>query len=199
MENIKLPVPNKNGGATIQEAFANRKSYRGGISGRKLSDQQLSDLLWSANGINRPDGYRTAASAINGRDIDIYALTEQAVYKYNPDNHELVCIVEGDHRHATSGGQEFVNIVPVVLVLVSDSDHFLPAEKNYPGVDFTPFRSSWAEMDAGIVSQNINLHCAGNGLATITRASMDKTALKEILKLKDTQIPLLNNAVGFPE
>ncbi|MCD8102408.1 MAG: SagB/ThcOx family dehydrogenase [Alistipes sp.] len=198
MENIKLPAPNKTGGLTIQEAFAHRKSYRGGISDRKLSGQQLSDLLWSANGENRPDGYRTAASAINGRDIDIYAIMENGSYKYNPAVHELEFVADGDHRPAASGGQEFVNIVPVILILVSDSDHFLPAEKNYPGVDFSAFRPSWAAMDAGIVSQNINLHCAGNGLATITRAFMDKAALKEILKLKDTQTPLLNNAVGFP-
>ncbi len=199
MENIKLPEPNKIGGAPVQEALSNRMSYQGGISSRKLHEHHLSTLLWAANGINHQDGGRTAPSAIGGKDIEIYAVMEQGAYKYDPEKHELIFIAEGDHRPATGRGQDFVNSVPVILVLVSDSDRFLPMEKNYPGVDFSSFKPSWAAMDAGIVYQNINIYCAGNGLATITRAFMDREALRSLLKLKDTQTLLLNNAVGFPE
>lgn len=199
MKNIKLPSPNKIGGAPVQEALSDRRSWRGGISAHKLSEHHLSTLLWAANGVNRPDGGRTAPSAIGGKDIDIYAVMEQGAYKYDPDNHELVLISEGDHRPTTGGGQDFVNHIPVILVLVSDSDHFLPMEKNYPGVDFSAYKPSWAAMDAGIVSQNINIYCAGNGLATITRAFMDREGLRTILRLKESQTPMLNNAVGLPE
>ncbi|MCC8088817.1 MAG: SagB/ThcOx family dehydrogenase [Rikenellaceae bacterium] len=196
---IKLPDPVKTGGLTVQEAFAKRRSFREGISDRKLSEQQISNILWAANGINRPDGGRTAPSAIGGKDIEIYAVMEDASYKYNPELHELEFIVEGDNRPAAAGGQEFVLKAPVIFILVSNSDHFTIMEKNYPGVDFSPFKPSWAAMDAGIVSQNINLFCAGNNLATITRAFMDQKKLRKVLNLKDSQTMLLNNAVGFPE
>ncbi|MCD7969094.1 MAG: SagB/ThcOx family dehydrogenase [Alistipes sp.] len=198
-KNIKLQEPSRSGGLTIQEAFTNRKSYRGGISDRELPAQTLSDLLWSANGVNREDGGRTAASAIGGKDIEIYAIMPQGAYKYNPAVHSLELIAEGDHRPAAAGGQDFVNTVPVVLVLVSDSELFNEKAKNYPGFDITPMIAGWSAMDAGIVTQNINLFCAGNGLATITRAFMDKGALRKILKLSNTQELLLNNAVGYPQ
>ena len=56
-----------------------------------------------------------------------------------------------------------------------------------------------AAMDAGIVSQNINLCCAGIGLSTVPRASMDQAALKKILKLTDNQVLMMNNPVGYPK
>ncbi len=197
---IELPTPIKRGGKSIMESLVNRKSYRGGISSRSLTEQQLSDLLWAANGVNRPDsGGRTAPSAIGGKDIDIYAVMEEGTFLYKPEPHRLELIAEGDHRAAASGGQEFVLSVPVVFLLVSDADKFTEQEKNYPGVDLSPYKPSWAAMDAAIVSQNINLYCSGHGLATITRAFMDQKSLREVLKLKDSQTLLLNNAVGYPE
>ena len=88
--------------------------------------------------------------------------------------------------------------VPVVLVLAADHAKFAEASAQM-GFDMSTMIPGMAAMDAGIVSQNINLFCAGNGLATITRGLMDQKALREALKLKDSQHLLLNNAVGYPE
>jgi len=196
MQNIKLPEPNRKGGFSIQETFNNRRGYRGGISNRKLTEQQLSDLLWSANGVNRIDGKRTAPSAKDLRDISVYAVTDKAAYLYNADEHELTFLTEGDYRKAAGGGQDFVEIVPVVLIIVSDYSLFdnIVTSGNYSNI-----MPVWPAVDAGIVSQNISMFCAGNGLATITRITMDQDTLRDVLKLKDSQHMLVNNAVGYPD
>jgi len=196
MQNIKLPEPNRKGGLTIQETFNNRKGYRGGISSNKLTEQQLANLLWSANGVNRADGKRTAPSAKDVRDISVYAITENAAYLYDADQHELVFLTKGDYRKTAGGGQNFVEIVPVVLIIVSDYSLFDDTISSNVYGDIMPV---WPAVDAGLVSQNINMFCAGNGLATITRISMDKDSLRHVLKLKDSQHMLVNNAVGYPE
>ena len=197
-EIIKLAEPDRKGGLTVLEAFANRRAYRGGISLKNITDQELSNLLWAANGRNRPDGLRTAPSALNAQDIDVYAIMAQGAYKYDAAKHELVLISSGDYRKAAGGGQDFVADVPVVLVLAADYAKYEGAAAHM-GFDMSTMVPGMAAMDAGIVSQNINLFCAGSGLATITRGLMDQIVLKEALKLKDSQHLLLNNAVGYPE
>lgn len=190
-KDIALEEPNRQGGLSVQEAFSLRRSYRGGISGRELSPQQLSDLLWAANGVNRPDGGRTAPSAIGAKDVDIYVVMPAASYLYDADAHVLKWVADGDLRKAASGGQAFVETVPMVLLLVSDAARF-GERMDTETVDV------FAGVDVGIVSQNISLFCAGHGLATIPRAMMDQEVLRNALKLSGSQHLLLNNAVGFP-
>ncbi len=197
---INLPAPSCLGGLSVQEAFARRRSFRGGMDSRKLTEQKISSLLWAANGVNRQDGYRTAPSAVGAMDIDIYVLTEDRIWIYQPETHSLSWIADGDYRLSAGGGQDFVKEVPVVLLLVSDTSRFDPTiiRARESGMDLSSRVGQWAAMDAGIVSQNINMFCAGNGLATITRAMMDQELLREVLKLTDRQLLLLNNAIGYP-
>lgn len=195
---IKLPEPHLNGGVTINEAFANRRSFRGGIDSRKISMTELSNLLWAANGINRPDGGRTAPSAVGKKDIDIYAITEEGAYFFNPEGHTLTQVSTKDLRPAISGGQDFVNVVPVVLLLVSNTNRFAEVTSRPNAPDLSQYISRWSMADAGIVSQNINLFCAGHGLATITRAMMFEEELRKELNLDESQLLVLNNAVGYP-
>lgn len=190
-KDIALNAPDKTGGLSVQQAFSLRRSYRGGIDSRELSLQQLSDLLWAANGVNRPDGGRTAPSAIGAKDVDVYVVMPAAAYRYDADANVLKWVADGDLRKAASGGQAFVESVPVVLVLVSDLARF-GSRMDSETIDV------FAGMDVGIVSQNISIFCAGQGLATIPRAMMDQAALRQALKLTETQQPMLNNAVGFP-
>ena len=191
-KDIALNAPGKTGGLSVQEALWLRKSYRGGIDSRELPMQMLSDLLWAANGVNRPEnGGRTAPSAIGAKDVDVYVVMPAATYLYDADANVLKWVADGDLRKAASGGQAFVETVPVVLVLVSDLARFgNRGDSTTMGV--------YAAMDVGIVSQNIALFCAGQGLATIPRAMMDQAALRTALKLTETQQLMLNNAVGFP-
>lgn len=186
---IKLPAPNLDRGLTVLKALSARISIRE-YDIKALELQDLGELLWTANGVNRTEsGKRTAPSAMNSQDIDVYALLPSGAYMYNAAKHQLELISTGDYRSLAAGRQEFVKQAPVVLLLVSDISRF----KN--GND--SLKLSWAAMDAGYVSQNIGLYCASVGLATVPRASMDAKKLKEALLLKQTQHILLNNPVGY--
>ena len=148
------------------------------------------DHLWAANGINRPEsGKRTAPSAMNSQDIDVYAVMKSGVYLYNTKNHCLDFITVGDHRAFVAGRQENFAQAPFFCVLVSDISRFSRGDDSLKLV--------WAAEDAGIVSQNISIFCASVGFATKPRASMDQERLREILKLKDSQYLMLNNPVGY--
>jgi nitroreductase len=186
---ITLNPPDLKRGLTVMEAFSLRASNTD-FSDRKLSLQDLSDLLFAANGVNRKDiKKRTAPSAMNAQDIDVYVFFQEGVYLYDAFQGVLNPVVAGDERILAAGQQESVATAPVILLLVSDISRFkLPESAKLDN----------AAKDAGIVSQNINIFCAGTGLITRTRGSMDLVKLKSVLNLKDTQHPMLNNPVGYP-
>ncbi len=189
-QDIQLNKPDLQRKTTLMTALSDRASYRES-SDKELTLQDLSDLLWAANGINRPEsGKRTAPSAINAQDIDIYVLTRKAVYRYDAKANKLVEINKGDHRKAVAGQQDFVMQFPVSLVMVSDNKAFTKMDEMHA------YRA--ACTDAAYVSANIGLFCTAAGLVTVPRISMDENALRSILKLHDGQTPILNNPVGYP-
>jgi nitroreductase len=232
---IKLPEPAKKGGLSIMETFSKRASSRSWAD-KDLSQQDLSNLLWAANGINRTeDKKRTAPSAMNVQDVDIYVFIKSGVYLYDAASHALNLVAAGDHRSEIGmsmggprssggtpgnapagapggapggaapsapsgeraggpGGDNAGKSTPAAnLIMVSDLSKFSmgnDASKKEMGV-----------IDASIVSENINLFCAGNGLATVPRIGSimnQKDALKTLLKLKDTQYVVIENPVGYP-
>ena len=169
-QNIILKAPDKKGGLSIMESLWKRKSVRS-FSDKKLSDQMLANLLWAANGINRPsENKRTAPTARNKQEIKLYAATEAGTYFYNAQKNVLEALTKGDVRPIKA---------PIVLIIVAEE------------------AGDYANMDGGIVSQNISLFCAGNGLATVPRASMDKSELTKALKLGKKEILILNHPVGY--
>jgi len=212
---IKLSEPDKTRGLRVMEALSVRASATE-WSDVELSLKDLSDLLWAANGINRPDiKKRTAPSAMNAQDVDIYVFRKDGVYLYDASNHALTLVLAGDQRSqigmrpgerpggpagAPAGpprpeGQQPPrpagppSTAPIQLVLVSDASRF-PAG--------TPeLKYEWGAIDTGIVSQNISLFCAAAGLGTRPRASIAKDRLKSLLKLKDAQNPFLEHPVGY--
>ena len=186
---VKLPKPNLNRAGSVMKALSERQSTREYAS-KALNLADLSDLLWAANGINRPEsGKRTAPSALNKQDVDVYVILPEGSYLYDAKNHQLTLVAEGDYRDAVAGGQDFVKAAPLSLVLVSDVSRFGDAQKTQNQVV--------GALDVGIVSQNISLFCSAAKLATVPRGSMDATQLKKVLKLKDAQIPMLNHPVGY--
>lgn len=196
LEEVKLPTPDLTRGSSVMKALSDRMSVRE-CSEKELSLNDLSDVIWAANGINRPEeGKRTAPSALNKQDIDIYVFTDEAVYLYIPQKHSLRLVVEGDQREALAGppsparAQDFVKDFPVILLFVSDLNRFGMSGERV---------KMMAAMDAGIVSQNVNLFCSSVGLCTVPRASMDEAGVRRILKLTDTQLPLMNNPIGYPK
>ncbi|MDR2414791.1 MAG: SagB/ThcOx family dehydrogenase [Odoribacteraceae bacterium] len=189
LKEIKLNDPDKTRGSSVMKALSDRASSRE-MDARELSLQDLSDLLWAAYGVNRPDGRRTAPTAKNDQDIDLYVSLPAGTYLYDARANLLKPVVSGDLRPVLAAGQEFVKRAPVVILIVSDYSRFRMND-----VDRSRL---WGAMDGGIVSQNINIFCAAVGLATVPRAYMDQVKLKEILGLSDTQMPVLNNPVGYP-
>jgi SagB-type dehydrogenase family enzyme len=186
---IQLKAPDMSRKATLMEALSKRSSVRE-YGSKKLSEQDLSDLLWAANGINRPgEGKRTAPSARNAQDIDIYVLTAEGAYLYDAQKSQLAPIAAGDFRAQIAPAQPFVAAAPVNLILVSD------LSRHQGGDDAA--KASIGAMDAGIVSQNISLFCASAGMATVVRAMIDADKIGPILKLKNTQRIFLNHPVGY--
>lgn len=186
---INLNKPDKNRSVSLMQALDKRHSERE-FSNKQLTHQELSDLLWAANGINRPaEGKRTAPSAMNAQEVDVYVCTKDGCYMYDAKAHQLQPVVTGDYRSAVAGQQAFVKEAPVCLVLVADLSRFKGGNPDQLLI--------MGACDAGIVSQNISLFCAAAGLVTVPRASMDQNALKKALKLKDSQHLLLNHPVGY--
>lgn len=185
----KLPEPRKEGGLPLMEVLAKRQTQRA-FSDKELPPEVLSDLLWAACGINRPEsGKRTAPSAMNMQEIDVYVAKADGVYLYIPLSHSLELITPLDLR-ASTGKQEFVAIAPVNLIFIADSsrmDRVAKEEQHYQ-----------AACDTGYISQNVYLYCTSAGLSTVARGWVDKVMLAEALKLKDSQEIILAQTVGYP-
>ena len=185
---LMLPAPQKTGGMPLMEALSHRATSRA-FATTELSTQQLSDLLWAAFGVNRPDGKRTAPSAKNWRETDVYVLLKTGAYRYDPSAHRLSLVLDEDIR-ALGGIQSFVASAPVTLVFVAD---FARTGGSGPG------QREYAAMDAGFISQNVYLYCASERLATGARAYVDKAALGAKLGLRPDQTILLAQSVGYPD
>ncbi len=173
-QTLTLNKPDLSRGFPVMKALSLRSSASV-FDEKKLSLQDLSDLLWAANGINRPDnGKRTAPSAMNSQDVDIYVCMPEGSYLYDAVKHALLLVSAGDHRALVAGRQENMAKAPVFLVLVSDISRFRG--------DDDSLKMIWAAVDVGTVSQNIALFCSGTGLETRPRASMDQEKLRQVLK-----------------
>jgi nitroreductase len=188
-QNIQLPAPEKIGGMPLMEALNNRKTHRD-FSDKELTQQQLSNLLWAASGVNREDGRMTAPTASNNQQIVIFVGLKGGVYEYLPKTNELLLVVPGDHR-AVFGRQAFVATAPVVLGFVSDWTKM----ERYG--DNTDAKQKYSHTDAGNVSQNVYLYCASAGMGTVALGNYDADLFMKTLKLPSNYYPVLNQALGF--
>jgi hypothetical protein len=186
---IVLKAPDTTRGLPVMKALSLRASAtKWDTATLKLQD--LSDLLWAADGINRRAiGKRTAPSAMNDQDIDVYVFLKSGAYLYDAGKNTLNMVAEGDKRNLCIGKQNFDATPPVFCVLISDISKFKS------GADST--KLELAAEDAGIVSENISVFCAGVGLSTRPRATMDQERLNKLLNLKPTQHLMLNNPVSY--
>ena len=186
---VALPPPSLTGGKPLMEVLKDRQSQRE-FSPKPLERQLLSDLLWAAFGINRPgNDHRTAPSAMNSQEIDVYVALADGAFIYNAKNHRLDPVAAGDLRLA-SGGQDFVKVAPVALVFVADLARMVKAK---PEV-----KEPYAWVDTGYISQNVYLFCSSAGLATVVHELGDRPELAKALKLRDDQKIILAQAVGYP-
>jgi nitroreductase len=191
--NAKEPIqptnPSSAAGNELLNLLQKRRSSRE-FSTEPLPRSVLSRLLWAAFGINRPDGRRTAPSARNRQEIDIYVAARDALYLYDPKGNILRPIVAEDLR-ALTGMQSFVKEAAVNLVYVADMGKI--------GDDLSPEQKTlWTGADTGVIVQNVYLFCAAEGLATAVRAMIDRPPLAKAMRLRSDQVITLSQSVGYP-
>lgn len=189
-ERMKLPPPQTTGGKPLMQALQERHSARE-FASTPLAPQLLSNLLWAAAGVNRPDsGKRTAPSARDWREIDIYVATADGTYVYDPNAHALRLVLARDVR-ALTGKQDFVASAPLNLVYVADQSRMPESSAED--------RNRYAAADAGFIAQNVYLYCSSAGLNTVVRGLVDRTALAAALGLAPHQQIILAQTVGYPK
>ncbi len=189
IEDIALPAPRTTGGKPLMDALRERHSSRE-FSAAKLPLQVLSDLLWAAAGINRPEtGKRTAPSARNWQEVEVYVVLEEGAYVYDAAANVLKAAAAGDLRKQT-GSQDFLGVAPVDLVYVADLAKLSEASPED--------RILYSAADAAFIGENVYLFCASEGLATVVRGSVDRAALAAALKLPTEKRVILAQTVGYP-
>lgn len=187
---IRLNAPQTDRGLSVMQAFNNRHSERQWADSL-VTMQDLSDLLWAADGVNRPDGKRTAPSALGKNDVDIYVFTPDGAYLYIPDGHELELVAPGDNRAMVVGGQPgFEKLPPLALVYASTPSRF--------GIGDSQAADILGYIDGAMVSENVGVCCAGLGLVTVPRYTMDREAIAKLLGLPEGTLLVLNDLVGYP-
>ncbi len=185
---IPLPAPQTAGGKPLMQALKDRRTTREFKPG-KLTPQQLSNLLWAAFGINRPENdHRTAPSAMNSQEVDLYVALPDGLFLYDPKANELKPSVSADVRTLTNG-QPFVTNAPVVLIYVADLPRLTKAK--------TESRPFYAAVDTGYISQNVYLYCASEGLATVVY-DLNRPPLVKAMHLGPDQQIILAQAIGHP-
>jgi SagB-type dehydrogenase family enzyme len=185
-QDVQLPAPNLD--TPIMHALKNRHSTRA-YSDREVSDQTLSELLWAAYGINRPEtGGRTAPSAMNAQETMIYVLLAKGTYRYDAE-HQSLKLVTPDNLIKFVAVQDFVKHAPVHLVFVADLSKLAQtgAQKEF-----------FAAAHTGFISQNVYLYCAANDLGTVVRAWMDVAGLHKALNLDENHMITLTQTIGYP-
>ena len=184
---LALPPPRSEGGMPLTQTLRLRRSTRA-YTNKPLSMQLLSDLLWSAYGVNRTSGDRTAPYWRHVMVIDVYVVQADGVWLYEPKDHTLLPHLKGDLR-ALTGLQDFVAGAPLELVYVAHGERMadITAEE----------RRLYASVDAAFIGQNVYLFCASEGLATVFRGAVDQVKLGRALQLPEGQFVTFAQTVGY--
>ncbi|HMD96991.1 MAG TPA: SagB/ThcOx family dehydrogenase [Terriglobia bacterium] len=189
LKTIRLPKPQTDIGRPLMQVLKDRSSART-FSPEKLPAQVMSNLLWAAFGVNRPDsGKRTAPSAMNWQETDVYVATADGLYVYDAKEHQLNPVL-GDDVRAQTGTQSYVKDAPLDLVYVADLAKTGSA---------SPDRDMYVAADVGFIAQNVYLFCASEGLAAVVRGSIDRPALAKLMRLRPDQRIILGQTVGYPK
>ena len=190
LQRITLPPPQKEIGKPLMQVLSMRQSSRE-FDTRPVPLQELSNLLWAADGINRPEsGKRTAPSAMNWQETDVYLLTAEGAFVYDAKGGVLNPVARGDMR-GSAGTQAFVKDAPVNLVYVVDNARM--------GRGNEEDRKLYGAADVGFIAENVYLYCASQGLAAVVRGSVDREKLAVTLKLRPGQKIILAQTVGYPK
>jgi hypothetical protein len=203
LQPIALVPPQTDGGKSVLAALKERKTIRN-IRDEKLSGQMLSNLLWAAWGVNRQSGPfgqigRTAASASNSQEIDLYVVLPEGTYFYEAVNHRLDPVVAGDLRakvnaHGRGGA---MTKAPAILIYVVDIAKYGKSKFQEPGMRDAEIQKSYYNVATGLIAGNVYLFAASQGLAAWFH-NCNKQALAAELKLRPQQRVLYAQTVGLP-
>ena len=188
LQPVALPKPITDGGKPLMQCLKERRTTRE-FSAEAVKPQILSNLLWAADGVNREDGHRTAPSAMNNQETDLYVFLAQGIYRYDAPAHALSPVRAGDYR-AEAGNQDFVKNAPVNLVYVADQSKM----GNMSGAD----KDLYSAADVGFIAENVYLYCASDGLDCVVRGSINREQLARTLQLTADHKVLLAQTVGYP-
>lgn len=199
-EEIKLPLPQLEGKMSVEEALARRRSRRV-FKNYSLSIEQVSQLLWSAQGITEDRiGFRTAPSAGATYPLDIYLVVGEdrvenlkaGVYHYNPHHHSLTIILEEDQRRELARAclrQRFIEDAPISLIITAEFSR-ITNRYGKRGIYY-------AYMESGHVGQNVYLQAESLGLGTVVIGAFYEEDVSQALNLPDQHIPLYVMPVGY--
>lgn len=186
-QTITLPPHGENEKCSLMSALEQRQTIRNLLSD-ELPLETVSNLLWAAYGYNRPDAQkRTAPSARNIQEMDIYLFNKEGIYLYDAERNTLQLVTNGDYR-ATISSQEHFAVAPVSIVIVANYDRMKGMNEEA--------RNFYAPLDAGYVSQNIYLYCASANLGTVACGGIDRDNISKLLKVKNGKV-ILAHPVGF--
>lgn len=197
---IKLPVPNTTGEMPLEEAILKRRSVRR-YGEQSLLQVQLSQLLWSAQGITNTGGRRASPSAGATYPLEIFVVTgEQTVedlkagiYHYQANSHSLNLHSKGDSRKRLAEAalsQRFIADCPISIVVCAI---FSRTSYRYGNRG-----DRYAHIEVGHVGQNISLQAIALGLATVMVGAFNDERVSAILKLEEQTEPLYIIPVGKP-
>lgn len=182
---VALPAPAKTGGMPLMQALAERKTIRD-YKPAELDAVTLSEILYSAVGVNRPDGKLTIPTALNMQDIVVYAALPNAVYRYDAKENKLVKIDDGDFRAEIITRKDLANNAACILVYTADTSR-----------NRTP-ETKFSAIHVGEASQDVYLYCASKGLGTVSLGMYEEKAVRKVFKLEDKMTVILAQAVGVP-
>jgi SagB-type dehydrogenase family enzyme len=196
---IKLPPPVKKGKVSVEEALQGRRSNRQ-FANRPLDLAQISQMLWAADGINNPQGKRTAPAARAAYAIDLYVVAGEGgvtdlapgIYHYLVADNSLEPVAQGEFQATVAkacNSQDWIEKAPALVVITGD--YAKCAVKNGPKAQM------FTHMEAGFVAQNLFLQVGALGLGAGIVGGLDAKALAQVLKLPPNEVPLLVMPVGY--
>jgi SagB-type dehydrogenase family enzyme len=185
---IALEKPRVSLGVDIMEALQMRKSTKS-YSTKEIPIGDLSNILWAANGVNRENGKRTAPSSYGRQYTDLYIVSDQGVYFYDPVEHSLG-LVTNENLKSQIAMQKYVGEASHIIVMVSDSTRIHPLSKN---------RVAAAYGAAGCIAQNIYLTAGAMNLGTCLVVSLKADVIKDKFGLKEHETPIFIMPLGYPK
>ncbi|MEI6680715.1 MAG: nitroreductase family protein [Mariniphaga sp.] len=188
LQPIKLLSPQREKGKSLMKALEERCTTRE-YSDRAMSLQDISNVLWAANGINRVKEMKhTAPTAVNWQEIDVYVVLGKGIYLYDPHDSTLHPVLKGDLREQ-AGTQDYVKTAPLNLIYVADYTKMKSAEEAK--------KDSYASADAAFIAENVYLFCAAFDMGCVIRASVDREKLAATLRLRPEQKIIFGQTVGY--